>query len=71
MTQNQGLLKYTVVPIFAGILLSFMVFYQFTHTTPLAQMMLGDVHRINGIRILTNQWKAKTHGCEITSRLPV
>jgi hypothetical protein len=37
-----------MVPIFAGILLSFIFFYQFTHTTPLAQMMLGDVHR--------NQW---------------
>ena len=48
MMQKQDLLKDTVLPIFAGILLSFMVFYQFTHTTPLAQMMLGDVHR--------NQW---------------
>ena len=46
--QNQDLLKNTVVPIFAGILLSFIFFYQFTHTTPLAQMMLGDVNR--------NQW---------------
>jgi len=48
MMQNQDLLKNTMVPIFAGILLSFIFFYQFTHTTPLAQMMLGDVHR--------NQW---------------
>jgi hypothetical protein len=48
MMQNQGLLKNTMVPIFGGILLSFTIFYQFTHTTPLAQMMLGDVHR--------NQW---------------
>ena len=46
--QNQDLLKNTMVPIFAGILLSFIFFYQFTHTTPLAQMMLGDVNR--------NQW---------------
>ena len=48
MMQNQDLLKNTMVPIFAGILLSFIFFYQFTHTTPLAQMMLGDVNR--------NQW---------------
>ena len=46
--QNQGLLKNTVIPIFGGILLSFMFFYQFTHTTFLAQKMLGDVH--------INQW---------------
>ena len=48
MIQNQGLLKNTVIPIFSGILLSFMFFYQFTHTTFLAQKMLGDVH--------INQW---------------
>jgi len=48
MMQNQDLFKNTMVPIFAGTLLSFIFFYQFTHTTPLAQMMLGDVNR--------NQW---------------
>ena len=48
MMQNQGLLKNTLIPIFGGILLSFMFFYQFTHTTSLAQKMLGDVH--------INQW---------------
>ena len=48
MMQNQGLLKNTVIPIFGGILVSFMFFYQFTHTTSLAQKMLGDVH--------INQW---------------
>ena len=48
MMQNQGLLKNTMIPIFGGILLSFMFFYQFTHTTSLAQKMLGDVH--------INQW---------------
>jgi len=48
MMQNQDLLKNTMVPIFAGIQLSFIFFYQFTHTIPLAQMMLGDVNR--------NQW---------------
>ena len=48
MMQNQGLLKNTMIPIFGGILLSFMFFYQFTHTTSLAQKILGDVH--------INQW---------------
>ena len=48
MMQNQGLLKNTMAPIFGGILLSFMFFYQFTHTTSLAQKILGDVH--------INQW---------------
>ena len=37
-----------MIPIFGGILLSFMFFYQFTHTTSLAQKILGDVH--------INQW---------------
>ena len=48
MMQDQGLLKNTMIPIFGGILLSLMFFYQFTHTTPLAQKILGDVH--------INQW---------------
>ena len=48
MMQNQGLLKNTMIPIFGGILLSFMFFYQFTHTTSFAQKMLCDVH--------INQW---------------
>ena len=48
MILNHDLVKNTLAPIFVGILLSFMLFYQFTHTTPFAQMMLGDVHR--------NQW---------------
>ena len=48
MMQDQGLLKNTMIPIFGGILLSFMFFYQFTHTTSLAQKILGDVH--------INQW---------------
>ena len=48
MMMNQGLLKNTMAPIFGGILLSFMFFYQFTHTTSLAQKILGDVH--------INQW---------------
>ena len=48
MMQNQGLLKNTMIPIFGGILLSFMFFYQFTHTTSFAQKMLGDVN--------INQW---------------
>ena len=48
MILNHDLVKNTLAPIFVGILLSFMLFYQFTHTTPFAQMMLGDVNR--------NQW---------------
>ena len=48
MILNHDLVKNTLAPIFVGILVSFMFFYQFTHTTPLAQMIVGDVNR--------NQW---------------
>ena len=48
MILNHDLVKNTLAPIFVGILVSFMFFYQFTHTTPLAQMTVGDVNR--------NQW---------------
>ena len=49
-TSKQGILIQTILPIFSGILFSFLIFYQFTYTNPLSQFFLGDVKR--------NQWIA-------------
>ena len=49
-TRKQEALIQTILPIVSGIFLSFLIFYQFTYTNPLAQFLLGDVKR--------NQWIA-------------
>ena len=49
-TSKQEILIQTILPIVSGIFLSFLIFYQFTYTNPLAQFLLGDVKR--------NQWIA-------------
>ena len=49
-TRKQEALIQTILPILSGIFLSFLIFYQFTYTNPLAQFLLGDVKR--------NQWIA-------------
>ena len=49
-TRKQESLIQTILPIVSGIFLSFLIFYQFTYTNPLAQFLLGDVKR--------NQWIA-------------
>ena len=49
-TRKQEALNQTILPIVSGIFLSFLIFYQFTYTNPLAQFLLGDVKR--------NQWIA-------------
>ena len=49
-TRKQEAFIQTILPIVSGIFLSFLIFYQFTYTNPLAQFLLGDVKR--------NQWIA-------------
>ena len=49
-TSKHEILIQTILPIVSGIFLSFLIFYQFTYTNPLAQFLLGDVKR--------NQWIA-------------
>ena len=49
-TRKEEALFQTFLRIVSGIFLSFLIFYQFTYTNPLAQFLLGDVKR--------NQWIA-------------
>jgi|TARA_B100001996_G_scaffold130988_1_gene99566 hypothetical protein len=49
-TRKQEVLIQTILPIFSGLIFSFLIFFQFTYTNPLSQFFLGDVKR--------NQWIA-------------